>query len=103
MGLKLTIQKLKELGIRGFMKKWLRGVQGITPLQSTKVSLWSFLPVIAGMIWGLVITFLAKTYWLSLILVGSLPLTIIQIISTYQRYVKLKQVEETLKQLNNDR
>ena len=99
MGIKKTIKKFKELGFKGFMKEWGKGVAGITPLQQVKTSLWSFLPMIAGILLGITITIISKTYWLTLILAGSLPLTIINIIGTFQKFLKLKQVDEVMKEI----
>ena len=101
-GIILTVKRFRELGLKGFIKLWLRGIEGITPIQSVKTTLFSFIPIIVGMIWGILITFMAETYWLFLILIGSLPITIIQIINTYQKYKKLKLVEDTIKQLEHE-
>ena len=89
----------RELKFREFIKQWKKGVEGITPLQQKKVALWSFIPLFAGVIWGIVITFIGKTYWLTAILCGSLPLTTIQFISTLQQYWSIKKVEEVMKGL----
>jgi len=93
-------KKGKELSFKEFMKRWKNGVEGITPLQQTRTTLWSFLPLVAGILWGITVTFLGKTYWMTLILCGSLPITLIQVLSNYQKYTKQKAVEETLKELN---
>lgn len=102
MGIELTIRKWKELGPKQFFKQWGKGVASVKPLDQTKIQLWSFLPMVAGITWGITVTFLGKTYWLTLILSGSLPLTLINIISTYQKYKKLKQVDDTMKMLEKE-
>jgi len=89
----------KELTLREFFKRWGSGVVGITPLQQKRISLWSFLPLFAGILWGIAITIIAGTYWMALILGGSLPLTIINFISTYQQYRSIKIVEETMRNI----
>jgi hypothetical protein len=93
---KKLIKNFKELGFKEFMKRWGKGMTEITPKQQTQVTLWSFLPIFGGMGWGLVITFMAKTYWLSLILAGSLPITSIQFISNLQKYKSQKKIEEIM-------
>ena len=103
MGLRKTAQKFKELGPKGFMKQWGKGVQGITPLQQTITTLWSFLPVISGLVWGITITLLGRTYWLSLVLVGSLPITLVQVIANYQKYVRLKEIKKQMEMLEEDK
>jgi hypothetical protein len=82
------------------MKELGKGVQGITPLQQTITTLWSFLSVIAGLVWGITITFLGRTYWLSLVLVGSLPITLMQVVSNYQKYKRLKEIDKQMKEIN---
>ena len=97
MGLLKTVKMFKELGPKEFLKRFKDGVAGITPLQQTVTTLWSFIPVFGGLFWGIVVTFLAKTYWLSLILAGSLPITGIQFISKWQTYKQQKRIEEAMK------
>ena len=100
MGLGKTCRKLKELGIKGFIKVWGTGVQGITPLQQPITTLWSFLPIIGGLLWGITVTFLGGTLWLTLILSGSLPITVMQIVAAYQKYVRLKAIDKQQRELN---
>jgi len=85
-----------------FRTRFAQGVEGITPLQQTTTILWSFVPVIAGMVWGIVVGILIKQWWLVLILSGGLPITTIQIINNYQKYKIQKKVEDTMKELKND-
>ena len=87
----------EELSFRQFMKRWKDGVINITPLQQTKTTLWSFIPVFAGIIWGIVITLLSGIYWMSLILAGSFPITFIQFISNIQKYKSQKQADDAYK------
>lgn len=92
-----------KLSFKEFMLRWKRGVEGITPVQSTRTNLWSMIPIFAGIIWGIVITIISKTYWLCLVLLGSLPITTIQFINTWQRYKVQKKVQDTMKELENDK
>ena len=89
--------KGEKLNLKEFLKRWKRGTIEATPMQQTRIMLWAFLPMVAGITWGIVITIMAHTYWLTLILCGSLPLTLIQILSTYQKYKRLKIIEEAMK------
>jgi hypothetical protein len=99
-GIPLTIRKYKELGFKRFFKRWGEGIEGITPLQSCKTIIFSLLVVFIGLIWGIIITLLNRTFWLSLILAASCPITFIQFVGAYQKYTKLKEVEKTLKELD---
>lgn len=96
MGLKKTVKELRRLGLKQFLKQWAKGVEGITPLQQTVTTLWSFLPILCGIVWGIVVSVMGKTYWLSLVLLGSIPITTIQIISTWQKYKAQKLIQEVM-------
>jgi hypothetical protein len=87
----------KEIGMNEFRKRWWRGIEGITPLQQTKTTLWSTIPIFGGLSWGIVISAMGRTYWLTAILIGSLPITGIQFIGNLQKYRNLKRVEENIK------
>jgi hypothetical protein len=101
-GIKLTVKKYKQLGTKKFFKKWGEGIEGITPLQNTRTVLISLIVMILGVVYGFIFTLLfTRTYWLSVILGASLPITFMQFVSAYQKYVKLKEVEKIMKELDN--
>ena len=101
-GINLIVEKYKEYGFKKFMKKWGEGIEGVTPLQQTKVSLLAIIIVCIGITYGIIFNiFFTQIWWLVVILGGSLPLTLMQLVALYQKYVKLKEVEKTLKELNN--
>ena len=89
-----------KLSLKEFFKRWGNGIASTTPLQQIKITLWSFTPLFAGMIWGIAITFIGGTYWLTLILCGSLPITSIQFISNIQKFKALKKVDALMKEAN---
>jgi len=89
----------EQLTFKQFLKRWKQGVEGINPLQQTKTTLWSFLPMFAGILWGITITIMGKTFWLSLILLGSLPITTIQFVSNLQKYWRLKTTYKAMEEL----
>ncbi|MFW6130605.1 MAG: hypothetical protein ACOC56_05410 [Atribacterota bacterium] len=86
-----------ELTFKEFLSQWKKGIEGITPLQQKKTALWAFLPLFAGIVWGIAVTLISGVYWLTAILFGSLPLTTINFISTLQQYWAIKRVEEVMK------
>jgi len=86
------------LTFRQFLKRWKEGVINISPLQQTKTTLWSFIPIFAGLIWGITVTLIVGTFWLSLILAGSFPITGIQFISNIQKYRAQKRADEAFKE-----
>ncbi len=92
----------KKLSFKQFKNRFKEGVINTTPLQQTRVTLFSFLPIFAGVLWGIVVTFLIKSYWLTLILSGSLPITSIQFLSNVQKYKALKKVDKLMKEAEKD-
>jgi hypothetical protein len=95
-----------QLSFKEFMGRWRRGVEGITPVQQSLTSLWSYPLIFGGIITGIIINIINKTWWLLLILCGSLPITIMQIISLYQKYRSQKKAQdayrEAMAQVNTD-
>lgn len=93
-----------ELTLRQFFKRWRKGIEGITPLQQTRSQLLGTWIIITGIVSGLIINLLVRIehqwYWVSIVLVGSLIITITNMIGTYQKYKIHKKVEQTIKELN---
>ena len=89
-----------KLKFKEFMKRWKKGMEGVTPLQQVKTTLWSYPLIFGGIIWGIVVTIINKTYWMSLLLVGALPITVIQVLSQWQKFRVLKRVDAAMKVLN---
>ncbi len=90
----------RELKLKEFFKSWKQGVEGITPLQQTTTTLWSYPLVLGGIITGMVIMIIRREWWLVLILTGSLPMTLMGLLSTIQKYKQMKRIDETMKELN---
>jgi len=88
----------EELSLKQFFKRWKGGIVDISPLQQTTTTLWSFIPVVAGIVWGISVTLIAGVWWMSLILAGSLPITLIQVIGTYQRYRSQSRADKAFKE-----
>ena len=91
-----------KLNFKEFIKEWGKGIEGITPIQQTRTSLIGMIPILTGTVLGLVMTFIGEMYWVSLILYGSMPILLMQLTSTYQKYKKQKIIEDTMKQLNKE-
>ena len=91
-----------KLSFRQFLKRWKKGVEGITPLQQTITTLWSFPLVLGGVITGIVIMVIRREWWLLVILCGSLPMTLMGLLSTYQKYLQQKRIYDTMKELNSN-
>lgn len=91
-------RKGKWITINEFLQRFLQGVEGITAMQQVKTQMWSMIPVFGGIIWGIVFTYLSKTYWMTLILIGTLPITIIQFVGMFQKYRNFKKIEKLRKE-----
>jgi len=83
----------KEVSVRQFVKRYKDGIVNITPLQQTQTTMWSFIPIFAGLIWGITVMVMAGTWWMVLILGGSLPIISVQFIANLQKLKALKRVK----------
>lgn len=99
----------EELKLKDFFKLWGKGIEGVTPLQQAKANILGVWIVITGLIAGIITNLIVRLkdtwWWLTIILTGSLFLTIIQTIGFYQRYKILKRVNDEvnkLKEVQND-
>lgn len=81
-----------------FFSRWKGGVEKITPLQQIKVSIIGSVLVLIGIIIGIITTLTTKTWWLVIILLGSLFVTGIGFIGTLQRYFALKRIDDLIKE-----
>ena len=89
------------LTTKEFLARWKKGIQSVTPLQQTKISLQGVVLVLIGVVVGIVSSFMIGIWWLVIILFGSLFLTVINLIGTLQRYYSLKEIDKQFKEINN--
>lgn len=92
----------KELTFKEFTSRWKEGAEGVTPLQQAKITLWSFPALFGGIVWGIVITLMGGVYWMALILTASFPITSMQLLSTWQKYRRLKETDKLMRELDED-
>ncbi len=90
-----------KLSFKEFLKRWKEGMEGITPIQQTRTTLTSYPLVIGGIVTGIVIMILRREWWLLVILCGSLPMTLMGLLSTWQKYKQQKKIYETMKNMEN--
>lgn len=88
------------LTTKEFLERWKKGIQKVTPLQQTKISLQGVILVLIGVVVGIVSSFMTGIWWLLIILCGSLFLTVINLIGTLQRYYSLKEIEKQFNEVN---
>ena len=91
---KWTDKDGKKLSSKEFIRRWKDGIERVTPLQQTKIQLMNYTPIFLGITGGIVASFYTKTWWLTIILFGSLGLTLIQALGIMQRYIALKRIDE---------
>ncbi len=89
-----TDKQGNRLTFKEFMKRWMEGIEGITPLQQAKTNLYGTWLIITGVIWGLVVVTMIKTYWMSLILFGAFITTVFQLLNTWQKAKRFKKIEK---------
>jgi len=95
-----------KITFKEFKKRWKNGMQEVTQLQISKQTLNSTYIVLLGLVCGIITTALTRVknmwWWVLIILVGSLFLTVLQQIGNYQKYFNLKKVDDTMKQLEKE-
>jgi len=95
----------KKVKTKEFFKRWKAGIEGITPLQQAKTSLMGNWIVLSGIVAGMIINALVRMkdqwWWIEIILAGSLILVVIQMISGFQKYWRIKEVDKQMKELEN--
>ena len=86
-----------------FLKRWGKGIEGVTPFQQSKSQLLFTWITVIGILCGIGISIYAyKTlWWLVIVLIAALGNTIVALIGLYQRYKQLKRIDETFKEVNN--
>ncbi len=93
----------EKLTLKQFFKRWGSGIQGITPLQQTKTNIMGIWITITGIVAGIVVNALIRIkdmwWWITIILVGSLILTLVQFLGSWQKFKRLKATEKAMKEI----
>jgi len=87
-----------------FFSRWGKGIQAVTPMQSIKVTLIGNIIILIGIILGIVTVSLLHTWWLLIILLGSLIIQGLGFIGSIQKYLVFKNIEmiTTEKEVENN-
>ena len=86
----------KEITTKEFMQRWKQGIQTVTPFQQTKINIMGSILVLVGVVIGLIIMFTTKTWWLLIILCGSLFLSSTSFIQILQKYFVLSKLNKMM-------
>jgi hypothetical protein len=105
------IKNLKELGLKGFMKKWKQGIMRITPEQLLRSEIKGYIGSILGTILaGYFFIFVYERMWTIAIILGfGIIIQGSQLIGKYQQLDALKKfqsiesVDDILKEVQNAR
>lgn len=81
-----------EVSTKEFFVRWKQGIENVTPLQQTKISLFGIFLIVVGIIIGIITTVFTKTWWLTIILTGSLFLTSMNLIGQLQKLFSLNKL-----------
>jgi len=87
----------KEITVKEFFQRWKQGIQAVTPLQQTFISLIGNILVLIGVIVGLITTFLLGVWWLFIVLLGSLFLSSMGLLANLQKYIAFKDLQRRMK------
>lgn len=79
--------------IREFLSEVKEGMEKVTPLQQTIVTLWGIFISIIGIVWGIIFSIGIGYKWMALILVGGLIVAIFQFLGNWQRKQVLDRME----------
>lgn len=84
------------ISVKEFFVRWKSGIMQMTPLQQLVVTFRSNWLIIIGILWGCFVTVYNSQWWLVVILLGSLLVTLVSQLGTYQRVKSLKMLDEQL-------
>ena len=87
-------KKGNKLTFKEFMKRWGKGIEGITPLQKMKTQILGTRIMLLGMFLGLLVSIYGwkDLWWVGIILIGAL-------INTGVQYLALRQQKKLLENL----
>lgn len=98
----LTKPRTKEkVSIKQFFKEVKQGMEKVTPLQQSIITLWGLVISIIGIIWGIIFSIRIGYKWMAVILVGGLIVALMQLLGTWQRKTILKRMEQANEQADS--
>ena len=96
-------KKGNKLKFKEFMRRWKDGIEGITPVQQKFTQILGTWIVITGILAGMIVNVLIRMenvwFWVLTILIGSLIITVVQLIGNWQMYKRFKLIEKTQREL----
>lgn len=82
------------------ISRWKKGIEEVTPQQQLKVQLISSVIIFIGVLVGLITALISETWWLAIILGGSLGISVIQLLGLYQRLRVFQKLNQELTRID---
>lgn len=79
---------------REFFKEVKGGMEKVTPLQQSIITLWGLIISLIGIIWGIIFSIRIGYKWMAVILIGGLIVALMQFLGTWQKKTILKRMED---------
>ncbi len=97
-------KKGNKLTFKEFITRWKIGIEGITPLQKTKVQLTGTKITLIGLFLGLCVTIYGwkNLWWVAIILTGAILNTGVQYLATKQQKKLYQTIEDNFKEASED-
>lgn len=93
----------EHLKFKQFFREWGKGIDGVTPLQQARSKVWGFWITLIGLTSGIIINVIVRVenqwIWLTVVLFGSLIISIISQIGNIQVLRRLKLIDNQVKEL----
>jgi len=96
-----SLKKKEKITPREFMARWKQGIKDITPSQMNLITIQGNILVLIGVVIGLIVTYSTKTWWLFIILLGSLFITSMGLLGSIQKQIVLNEFKKAMKGGNN--
>ena len=87
----------EQITTKEFFSRWKKGMQEVTPMQQTKISLIGNVFVLIGIVFGITMMIINQVWWLLVILTGSFLLAGMGTLGNLQRYFALQKINELMK------
>ena len=101
MGLINLVKNYKKYGRKEFFRKIAESSSRMTPTQQDKSKMTGEVFILLGIILGIYMTFKSKTWWLVLILFGSLIVTSVTFLSSINQFQLHKRQDEIMRSFQN--
>jgi len=87
----------KEVSKEEFIQRWKAGIEKVTAMQKTKMSIIFTIIILVGVLIGIITAIITKVWWLLIVLIGAFGINIISFISVLQQYIAYSKIEEMMK------